>query len=480
MDAVLDVAAELGTQLDARCDLREELRMTRRRPARLGGVRAVDGVGRPLDPGPQGARRPVLILPTASAAEGDEVFDRWARKGLDHYAGSTSRPWSCRSRRGTTPTERPGRDARRRRRGVLQRREPRLSRRGASRYAVLDGAARHDGRRAGLRGLQRRRGVPGRYRARQRRDDVRRRPVEARAGGLPRHLVRTALGHAGRVRARPDGFIEASVPEGDAVGIDENTAMVGDGVRGASRGGCVHVFEGGGGPIGRTAVEPPADHEGVALCTDRVLPRGEPGAAGSVRHPSPRRPHRRVLLVTTCSPSTTGRSSRRATCSSSPRPTSDGRPTCSYKGGDPGFVRVRGRAHAGVPELRRQRHVPVDGQRPANPHVGMLFIDFERGHRMRLERRGVDRPRRSAAGARGPRPSSWSGSARGRSSRTARATSTATQKVRRSRVRATRGLPDAGPGLEALRLGGRRAARGRPRPRPERGGVVHEERRCLR
>jgi cyanophycinase-like exopeptidase len=29
---------------------------------------------------------PVLILPTASAPEGDEVFDRWANKGLDHFA----------------------------------------------------------------------------------------------------------------------------------------------------------------------------------------------------------------------------------------------------------------------------------------------------------------------------------------------------------------------------------------------------------
>lgn len=28
----------------------------------------------------------VLILPTASAAEGDDVFDMWARKGLEHYA----------------------------------------------------------------------------------------------------------------------------------------------------------------------------------------------------------------------------------------------------------------------------------------------------------------------------------------------------------------------------------------------------------
>ncbi|MGZ4115373.1 MAG: Type 1 glutamine amidotransferase-like domain-containing protein [Actinomycetota bacterium] len=29
---------------------------------------------------------PVLILPTASAPEGDDVFDRWASMGLEHYA----------------------------------------------------------------------------------------------------------------------------------------------------------------------------------------------------------------------------------------------------------------------------------------------------------------------------------------------------------------------------------------------------------
>jgi cyanophycinase-like exopeptidase len=29
----------------------------------------------------------VLVLPTASAPEGDEVFDRWGRMGLEHYAG---------------------------------------------------------------------------------------------------------------------------------------------------------------------------------------------------------------------------------------------------------------------------------------------------------------------------------------------------------------------------------------------------------
>ena len=33
-----------------------------------------------------GARQgPVLVLPTASAPEGDEVFDRWGRRGVEHY-----------------------------------------------------------------------------------------------------------------------------------------------------------------------------------------------------------------------------------------------------------------------------------------------------------------------------------------------------------------------------------------------------------
>ncbi len=54
--------------------------------------------------GRDGARDgPVLILPTASAAEGDDVFDMWARKGLDHY-----------DRRGDRGQGRAAEDARRR------------------------------------------------------------------------------------------------------------------------------------------------------------------------------------------------------------------------------------------------------------------------------------------------------------------------------------------------------------------------------
>lgn len=33
-----------------------------------------------------GRSGPVAVVPTASASEGDRVFDRWAQMGLDHYA----------------------------------------------------------------------------------------------------------------------------------------------------------------------------------------------------------------------------------------------------------------------------------------------------------------------------------------------------------------------------------------------------------
>ncbi len=42
----------------------------------------------------------------------------------------------------------------------------------------------------------------------------------------------------------------------------------------------------------------------------------------------------------------------------------DGVPTVGYKGGAPGFVRVRGRAHTGISQLQRQRHVHGHGQCP--------------------------------------------------------------------------------------------------------------------
>jgi predicted pyridoxine 5'-phosphate oxidase superfamily flavin-nucleotide-binding protein len=63
----------------------------------------------------------------------------------------------------------------------------------------------------------------------------------------------------------------------------------------------------------------------------------------------------------------------------------EGRPTCSYKGGDPGFVRVLDPHTLAFPNYDGNGMYLSTGNVLVNPHVGMLFIDFERGHRMRLE-----------------------------------------------------------------------------------------------
>jgi predicted pyridoxine 5'-phosphate oxidase superfamily flavin-nucleotide-binding protein len=63
----------------------------------------------------------------------------------------------------------------------------------------------------------------------------------------------------------------------------------------------------------------------------------------------------------------------------------DGRPTCSYKGGEPGFVRVLDERTVAFPNYDGNGMYMSMGNALINPHVGMLFIDFEHGHRMRLE-----------------------------------------------------------------------------------------------
>ena len=62
-----------------------------------------------------------------------------------------------------------------------------------------------------------------------------------------------------------------------------------------------------------------------------------------------------------------------------------GRPTCSYKGGEPGFVRVLDRHTIAFPSYDGNGMYLSAGNMLVNPDVGLLFIDFERGHRMRLE-----------------------------------------------------------------------------------------------
>jgi predicted pyridoxine 5'-phosphate oxidase superfamily flavin-nucleotide-binding protein len=62
----------------------------------------------------------------------------------------------------------------------------------------------------------------------------------------------------------------------------------------------------------------------------------------------------------------------------------EGRPSCSYKGGDPGFVTVVDDRTIAFPNYDGNGMFLSWGNALANPEVGLLFIDFERGHRMRL------------------------------------------------------------------------------------------------
>jgi predicted pyridoxine 5'-phosphate oxidase superfamily flavin-nucleotide-binding protein len=62
----------------------------------------------------------------------------------------------------------------------------------------------------------------------------------------------------------------------------------------------------------------------------------------------------------------------------------EGHPNCSYKGGDPGFVRVLDPQTIAFPNYDGNGMYLSTGNLLRNPSVGMLFIDFERGDRMRL------------------------------------------------------------------------------------------------
>ena len=62
----------------------------------------------------------------------------------------------------------------------------------------------------------------------------------------------------------------------------------------------------------------------------------------------------------------------------------EGRPTCSYKGGDPGFVRVIDPHTIAFPNYDGNGMYLSMGNVLANPAVGLLFIDFENQTRLRL------------------------------------------------------------------------------------------------
>ena len=61
-----------------------------------------------------------------------------------------------------------------------------------------------------------------------------------------------------------------------------------------------------------------------------------------------------------------------------------GRPQCSYKGGDPGFVRVLDERTIAFPSYDGNGMYLSAGNMLVNPHVGLLFIDFEGRKRLRL------------------------------------------------------------------------------------------------
>lgn len=62
----------------------------------------------------------------------------------------------------------------------------------------------------------------------------------------------------------------------------------------------------------------------------------------------------------------------------------EGRPNCSYKGGDPGFVRVIDERTIAFPNYDGNGMYVSMGNTLRNPHVGLLFIDFQQQQRLRL------------------------------------------------------------------------------------------------
>ncbi len=63
----------------------------------------------------------------------------------------------------------------------------------------------------------------------------------------------------------------------------------------------------------------------------------------------------------------------------------DGRPTVSYKGGDPGFVSVVDDTTIAFPSYNGNGMFLSMGNISGNGQVGLLFIDFEKPHRLRLQ-----------------------------------------------------------------------------------------------
>ncbi|HEX4984821.1 MAG TPA: pyridoxamine 5'-phosphate oxidase family protein [Burkholderiales bacterium] len=76
----------------------------------------------------------------------------------------------------------------------------------------------------------------------------------------------------------------------------------------------------------------------------------------------------------------------------------DGHPDCSYKGGLPGFVRILDSHTLAFPDYDGNGMYRSWGNLLANPHVGLLFLDFENQKRLRVNATaqiGADDPLRA-------------------------------------------------------------------------------------
>ena len=62
-----------------------------------------------------------------------------------------------------------------------------------------------------------------------------------------------------------------------------------------------------------------------------------------------------------------------------------GLPTCSYKGGDPGFVKVLDEHTLAFPNYDGNGKYQSMGNLLKNPNVGLLFVDFANPRRLRLQ-----------------------------------------------------------------------------------------------
>jgi len=67
----------------------------------------------------------------------------------------------------------------------------------------------------------------------------------------------------------------------------------------------------------------------------------------------------------------------------------EGRPDCSYKGGEPGFVRVTGDDELAFPSYDGNGMFRSLGNVLVNPAVALLFVDFERPNRLRVNGRAL-------------------------------------------------------------------------------------------